>query len=184
MIQIYSNEDFEREEGAKSKMLTIWWFAFAGVMAVCIALFVLSLYEPFESEMIKVYQVIVSVISCLFAAVSFLFFATKFRRQRRYVKMLRHVRTGLRDKAEGLFIRFDETLEQADGVDFHAMYVKVWNFTKQAYFERKVLLDVEKPLPKFSENDLIAFETQSNILVAFENKGEGVEKTARKLFGE
>ena len=92
---------------------------------------------------------------------------SKYNRLRKYVNILGYLRIGLKEQYSGQFLRIDEQIEVKDGVDFYKMITKEWNERKQEYFERKVLIDNEKPKPIIPENARVRYITQGNILIKY-----------------
>ena len=66
------------------------------------------------------------------------------------------------------FYRFREKSLQKDNIDVVACVFETWNKKKQEWLEREVYADPEKPLPEFSEGDLVRYISQDNMLVQYE----------------
>jgi hypothetical protein len=166
MIEIYTGQEYEAELKVKKRLFSIWLTLFIIYAAICITLAVIFSLLPYGTRKTPFITVNIAL-SSLFWGFSLLFFNTKYYRLRKYVKMLEYLITGLKDNYSGQFLRYDDTVEVKDGVEFYKMITKEWNQRKQEYFERKVLIDKEKPKPQIPENAYVKYVTQGNILIKY-----------------
>ena len=74
---------------------------------------------------------------------------------------------GLKDVSTGSFLRYDESLQEKDGVDFKALVFLEWSKYKKEFFERKVLVFEEKEFPSLTEKTNVRYVTQGNVLINY-----------------
>ena len=55
-----------------------------------------------------------------------------------------------------------------DGVDCYSLVFLEYNKYKKDFFERKVLVLAEKPVPQFEKHTFVKFITQGNVLCSYE----------------
>ena len=75
---------------------------------------------------------------------------------------------GIKEKFTGSFIEYDETIIEKDGVEFKSLVFLEWNKYKNDFFERKVYVFSEKPLPQIEVGKNVKYITQSNVLLGYE----------------
>ena len=107
-------------------------------------------------------------ITAVFVVFSFIYLGIIYKRVRRYYKMCVHMSTGLKETSTGSFLKYDETIQDKDGVDFKSLVFIEWNKYKNDFFERKVLVFYEKPFPEIPEQANVTYVTQSNVLISYE----------------
>lgn len=168
MIELYDGSEYPREKAAKKRFLTIWLILLGLVVAFDIAMMVWLSTLPYESPMAIWPKAAGILLSCLFAFFSMPFLAIKYHRMRFYTKMLGYLETGLREGSVGELKQFSSAVEVREGVDYHTMITFEYNERKREYFERKVLIDCEKPLPDIQPGEIVHYITQGNILVSYE----------------
>ncbi len=166
MTEIYTGKEYDAEFKVKKRMLTVWLIMLSVYAVICVFVTVSFAVLPYGTSK-TVFISINIILSSLFWGYSLLFFSNKFYRLRKYVRMLNYLRTGLKESYGGQFLRFEEEIEVKEGVDFYKMITKEWNERKQEYFERKVLIDNEKPKPDIPEGARIRYVTQGNILIKY-----------------
>ena len=98
----------------------------------------------------------------------FFIFSIKYKRVASYVKMLIDMQMGIKAEGVNTYVRTDSSIIKKDGVDFIGLIVLDWSDKKQEYFERRILLDLEKPIPDFKPGDMVKHVTHANILMAYE----------------
>lgn len=175
MTELYTGNEYNTELGRKKRMITVYLIILLIYIIISTAIIISFAILPYGTKN-TVFIVGDIAISTIFWGYSFFFFSNKYNRIRKYVKMLGFIQTGLRETYEGNFLRFDDTLEVKDVVDFYTMITKEWNERKQEFFERKVLIDCEKAKPEISIGSRVRYVTQGNILVTFKiliNTAEG-----------
>lgn len=170
MIKVYSGEEIVKETKTKKTMMAWWYVALGIYVAATIGFVVWYCLIDYNDPMLTWIQVIETVLTALFGIGSFLFFSIPYRRQRRYVKLLGYIDTGLKEFGEGKFLRFSDEIEVREFVDFNHMITEEWSERRQEMLERKVLLDVEKLRPDIHAGDTIMYKTQGNVLIEYEIK--------------
>lgn len=170
MERVYTGEELAKETKIKKTMMA-WWYVALGVYVALTAGFITwFLLLDYEDPLAIWMQVIECAVTGLFGVASFLFFSIPFKRQRRYVKLLGYLDTGLKEFGEGKFLRFSDEIEVRESVDFNHMITEEWSERRQEFLERKVLLDMEKPRPAVQAGDMIMYKTQGNVLIEYEVK--------------
>lgn len=168
MTDIYREQDFIQCKKQRKNTL-IFFYSITGVYAAAvIALFVYYLFLPYQSSEITVLQWITYALTALYVIFAFVFLGIRFKRVNRYYHMFKDVDLGLKEEWEGRFLRFSETIEVKDGVDFKSLIFSEWSDKKQEYFERKVLFDAEKEFPPIKEGERVRYVTQANIMLSYE----------------
>lgn len=174
MVNIYSSEDFEIVKKQKRKIFVIFWCSFAVLLAINIAVLVFYALQEYNTPL-KTPLILINILSCsIFAIIFYPIMAIKYRRTKMYYKMLYYFEHGIRREGTNVFVRVDSSVTEKDGVDFINLVFLQWSDKKQEYFERNILLDIEKPIPDFSKGDMIHHITQGNILIAYELKSEQI----------
>lgn len=168
MIELYDGSEYPREKAAKKRFLTIWLILLGAVVLFDIGMIVWLATLPYQSPLAVWPKAAAMVLSCVFAFFSFPVLSIKFRRLRFYTKMLGYLETGLREGSTGELKNFSTAVEVREGVDYHTMITFEYNERKREYFERKVLIDCEKPLPDIQPGEMVHYITQGNILVSYE----------------
>lgn len=168
MINVYKTEDYNKANASKKAILRGFFISLAIVLAVCIGIFVYYVFQEYNTPLKTPLLVANIVISSVYAIVMFFIFAIKYKRVASYVKMLIDMQIGIKAEGVNAYVRTDSSIVKKDGVDFISIVVLEWSEKKQEYFERRILLDVEKPLPDFKPGDVIRHVTHANILIAYE----------------
>lgn len=168
MVSIYKTEDFERAEASRKAILTGFFISLAVVLAVCITIFVFYVLQEYNTPLKQPLLITNIVISSIYAIVMFFIFSIKYKRVASYVKMLIDMQMGIKAEGVNTYVRTDSSIIKKDGVDFIGLIVLDWSDKKQEYFERRILLDLEKPIPDFKPGDMVKHVTHANILMAYE----------------
>jgi hypothetical protein len=168
MVSVYKTEDFERAEASKKAILRGFFISLALVLAVCITIFVFYVLQEYNTPLKQPLLITNIVISSVYAIVMFFIFSIKYKRVSSYVKMLIDMQMGIKSESVNTYVRTDSSIVKKDGVDFISIIVLEWSEKKQEYFERRILLDVEKHVPDFKPGDVIKHLTHANILMAYE----------------
>lgn len=168
MINIYSEADLTAATKQKNRILTAFFISLFVLLSVNITVFVIYTRQEFNT---KYYMplILINIISCsLYALFMYFVFAIKYKRVHRYTKLLHDIKYGMTAEGTNTYVRTDSAIIEKDGVDFVAIVVLQWSEKKQEYFERYILCDLEKPLPKFNKGDVIHHITHANVLVSYE----------------
>ena len=168
MIEIYDGTELARERKQKKIRIAIWWTLTAIVFALNVGLYVYFCLQPYQwSGRTALFWIQIANVT-VYACASFFYLSVKHRRRRAYCKMLKNMQTGLKEIYTGEYLGTSLNTEYKEGVEFYVLLVMEFNANKQVYFERKVLLDVEKEIPPLHEGDILHFVTQANMLAAYE----------------
>jgi hypothetical protein len=168
MVSVYKTEDFERAEASRKAILRGFFISLALVLAVCITIFVFYVLQEYNTPLKQPLLITNIVISSVYAIVMFFIFSIKYKRVSSYVKMLIDMQMGIKSESVNTYVRTDSSIVKKDGVDFISIIVLEWSEKKQEYFERRILLDLEKPVPDFKTGDVIKHVTHANILIEYE----------------
>ncbi len=167
MICVYNDADFLSAYQQKRKYFWIFIGVTAFYLAFCIGWLVYFIGLPYIASK-TLPKACVYVSSALYVAFSCVFLSIKYGRVRKYYKMLSYVSSGMKMTEENYFYCFREKSLQKDNIDVSACVFETWSKKKQEWLEREVYFDSEKPLPDFSEGDLVRYITQSNFIVQYE----------------
>lgn len=166
MTEIYSGQEYSEEYKVKKRMLRIWFALLAVYIIISVIIIVSFAILPYGTKK-TVFITSDIMLSMLFWGFTFFYFNLKYNRIRKYVKILKHIMTGLKEQNSGEYLRIEDTIEVKEGVDFYKMVIKEWNEKKQEYFERKVLIDSQKPKPNIPDGKRVRYITQGNILIKY-----------------
>lgn len=174
MVEVYNENDYIAVKKQKKQFLTIFFVSLAVLLAVNIGLFVFYTMQEYQTPL-KAPLLAFNIISCsIYAAVYYILFAIKFKRINSYSRMLNYFKTGLVEEGRHAFVRVDSSVTEKDGVRFLPLVFLEWSDKSQDYFERNILLDIEKPVPEFKKGEMVIHKTQGNVLVAYELFDDGI----------
>ena len=165
---IYTNEYYQSALAQKKRILLFAIILSVIYLAIGVGLIIYYTTLPYKSPTITLVKVILYVITAIYGVFIFLYMAIKFRRINKYCAVLKGIMVGDVISGVGSFICYNESIEVKDGCDFKSMIFSQWSSKKQEYFERKVLVDVEKEFPVIKENEIVKDYTHANILVGYE----------------
>ena len=168
MTHVYNSEDYVSASKSKNVILKVFFITLAILLAINVTIFVIYTMQEYNTPL-KVPFIITSIVSCsVYAIIMYFVFAIKYKRVASYVRMLRDMQEGAKCEGVNTYVRTDSSLITKDGVDFIGLIFLDWSEKKQEYFERTILLDVEKPVPDFKKGDVIKHVTHANVLMAYE----------------
>lgn len=168
MTNVYQDTDLLSAYKQKQKYLTIFLCITAAYVAVCTALCIYHASLPYGSPYEIWPKAVAYTLSVLYVVGIFPFMAIKYRRVNRYHKMLAYINEGIKAEESNYFYTFRSQTQQQDNVDVTVCVFGEWNKRRQEWREREIYMDAEKPLPDFSNGDLVHYITQSNFLVHYE----------------
>ena len=171
MTEIYQEQDYTTAYAQKKRIFAVFYAALGVYLAAALGLLVWYLFLPHKSPVIIWLKVGEGVIAGLYVVFLFIFCGIKMKRSRKYCKMLNFTKTGIMENNRGEFLRFEDEVQVKDGVDFYCMVLSEWYAKKEEYYERKVLIDMEKPHPDLTAGDAVDYVTQGNILLRYEIAG-------------
>lgn len=167
MISVYQDADYLAAHKQKQKLFTVFMSVTVFYLAFCAAWLIYFISLPYVASKFLP-KACVYVSSVLYVVFAVVFMSIKYSRVRRYCKMLGYVSEGLKMEEKNYFYRFREKSLQKENIDVVACVFETWNKKKQEWLEREVYADPEKPLPEFSEGDLVRYISQGNMLVQYE----------------
>ena len=168
MKEIFSNQDLTVALKQKKKVLIIYFITLAVFIGLSVFFVIWNSNLTYKSNMIIVVKAIHYTLSALYILFSFIYFGIVYKRVKRYVKLLNNVLTGLREENKAEFIKMDLSGTDKDGVDCYALNFIEYNKYKKDFYERKVLVLAEKPLPEIENGVFVHFITQGNVLYSYE----------------
>ncbi|MBR2384339.1 MAG: hypothetical protein IKA99_01885 [Clostridia bacterium] len=168
-MDYFTEQDCIRAKAQKQKFLFIYFIVLAVYIAISVVLLVFYLKLPYKSPKISTVKWIHYPITGLFVVFSFLFIGIPIRRAKNYYNIGATMLFGRKDTSQGAFFKYDNSPQFKDGISFTTLIFIEWNETKKEYFERKILLFEDKPIPEFKENEIVKYTTQSNILLSYES---------------
>lgn len=183
MTEYFDKEEVNKTKKKRKKLLTVFFCVLAAYLATVI-IFIIEAYNLPYGKSFALYKLVEYTITALFVIFTFIFLGIPFRRLNRYYKLLINLETGIREENTAVFLDYDDTLHDKDGVDCKALTFLEWNKYKKDYFERKVLVFYEKDFPDIPVSAEVKFITQGNFLIEYEiidSGSDGVnEKTNEK----
>lgn len=168
MIKYFVNEDYVKAEKQAKITLIIYFISLFVMLLISAGLVIWYRTLPYKSPTITVVKIIHYVAAALYVAFSFAYLGIVYKRVNRYRKLCKNLLNGIKETNRASFVEVDLSPHDKDGVDCHALIFLEWNERKQDYFERKVLLLAEKPVPDIPENANVRFVTQGNVLIEYE----------------
>ena len=170
-MEVFSQEEKKAAFREKRKLLTLWLVLLVLYVALALTLTLVDthLVEAHANRAHTVWMgVVFGIATVAFFSFTLLFFGLKFRLTHKYCKMLTDMDRGLKDEYEGVFIDFNDALEDKDGVTFYSMRLTTRPTRRSDITERKVLIEHTIPKPPFTEGTRLKFITHANILMFYE----------------
>lgn len=168
MIEYFKQEYLLEITKQKKKEMTIYLIILGLYFLISAGLFYWYMTLPYKSSQILTIKLIHYPLTIIMFVFSIIWLAIKYKRTyKTYVTAynLLHVKN---QTSEGSFLEYDERVEDKDGVDYKALVFLEWNKFKNDYFERKVLVFEQLPLPEIPENAKVRYVTQGNVLIRYE----------------
>ena len=169
MTEIYTNTDLEKALKQRKRLLITYFVVFGVFLVLSLIIFIFYLQIPY-GESSFLYQFFQALLSLAFVVFSFVFLSIKLKRVRKYCKQLKLFEITIPQNFSGKYLRTESGTESQYDVDFYRLYFSCYNESKKVYYERKVLLDAEKPKIDFLENETVEMITKSNILVSYKRE--------------
>lgn len=185
MVEFYKKEQLEKIRIQKKKSLAIYFSVLAVFVLISLGLCLWFTTLTYKSPLEPAIRWPQYLITAAFIVFSFLFLGIRYKRERKYCKMLVNIETGRRETSIGSFFEYDDRIFMKDGVDVKALIFLEWNKYKQDFFERKVLVLAEMEFPVFEENQNVKYVTHGNVLVEYEIlPDEEIEEEKEETQGE
>lgn len=168
MIEVYSEQDYLLAKSARDKFLKIFFITLAILLAINITVLVVYTQQEFNTSY-RLPMILFNIITdSIYALIFYLLFSIKYKRLANYLKLLRDIKYGIKVSGKNTVSRIDSSIKTKDGVDFVSLVVLEWSKKKSEFFERHILLDIEKPIPQLKKGDVVKHITHGNVLVAYE----------------
>ena len=168
MIEFVKKEQLDQIITQKKKTLIIYFIALGVFISINFLLCYLYTTLPYKSPLVDAIRWPQYLITAAFIFFTFIFLGIRYKREKRYYKMLYNIQSGLRETSTGSFFEYDERIMQKDGVDVKSLVFLEWKPRRNDFFERKVLVLAEMEFPKFNEHDNVKYVTHGNVLVEYE----------------
>lgn len=168
MVQFYDKKELDRIKIQRKKALIGYLLVLATYALSSVGLCVWFILLPYNSPTATVIRLIEYPLTAAFIVFTFFYMGIKYKRIRRYHKMLVNLETGIRETSVGSFFEYENKIFQKDGVDVKNLIFLEWNKYKHDFLERKVLVLAEMDFPVFEENQNVKYVTQGNVLVEYE----------------
>jgi hypothetical protein len=144
MIEFFKAEEYDKAKVQRKKVL-IWFFVGVAVyLVLSIGVLLWYLTLPYMSPVITTTKIVQFSITGVFVVFAFIYLGIPFKRVNKYYKVTRNMVTGLKETGTGSFFEYDENVQTRDGVEFKSLVFLEWNKYKKDFYERRVLVYVEK----------------------------------------
>ncbi len=180
MTAVFTEKEKKEAFGERKKLLTLWFIAlgvYLALEAVMITLNIVAVVRDRDRSLYVPFMLSSIILCTLFGSGSLFFFAIKYRLTRKYCRMLRDMKQGLKDKGQGVFIAINPEISEKDGVFFYRMVIDCPPMKRGDITTREILIERNHALPAFETGDVIRFITHANILMAYEKVGHTEGKT-------
>lgn len=180
MTAIFTEKEKKEAFGERKRLLTLWFVAlgvYLALEAVMITLNIVAVVRDRDRSLYVPFMLSSIILCTLFGSGSLFFFAIKYRLTRKYCRMLRDMKQGLKDKGQGVFIAINPEISEKDGVFFYRMVIDCPPMKRGDITTREILIERNHALPAFETGDVIRFITHANILMAYEKVGHTEGKT-------
>ena len=168
MTKYFTMQDFAAVKAQRKKILG-WYYAILGLfVGLTVGLFLYYITLPYKDPVISTLKTVQHIFSTLFIIFSFLYLGIVFKRTNRFYKMTRNLVEGLKETTVASFFEYKDQITIKDGVEFKSLVFIEWNKYKKDYYERNVLVFIEKPFPEIPEKAMVKFVTQGNVLIEYE----------------
>ena len=168
MIEVYSQQDYILAKKSRDAFLTVFFTLLTILLAVTITVFVIFVGQEYNTPY-RAPMLAFNIVTCsIFTIIYYVLFAIKYKKVAAYLKLLQDIHFGNKEEGVNTVVRIDSSLKTKDGVDFISLVVLVWSEKKSEFYERHILLDVEKPIPELKKGDVVRYKTHANVLIAYE----------------
>jgi len=168
MTEVFAKQDLISAEKQRKKVLIIYFITLAVFLVASVLFVIWNSNLPYKSNLIYLVKVLHYLLVALYIGFTFVYFGIIYKRINRYYKLINNVFTGIKEENTAEFIKTDLSTADKDGVDCHSLVFLEYNKYKKDFFERKVLVLAEKPIPEIEKNGYVKFITQGNVLVSYE----------------
>ncbi len=167
MIEYFHTEEVNIANKQRKKTLGVYLITLAVYLVFFFCMMIWYWFLPYKHPQIKVVKWILYPISIFYMIFSYMYLFIRYGRIRRYYNLCCKMVYGNKEVYVGEFLRYENSIEQKDGVDFKSLIFKEWNKYKNNFFERKVLVFYEKDFPEITEKAVIEYTVQGNVLLNY-----------------
>ena len=168
MTKYFTMQDFEQAKAQKNKVRKLYFIVLAVFVMLTVGLFIYFRTLPYKDPAIQTIKILQHVFSGIFVVFSFLYLGIVYKRTNKYFKMTKNLVEGLKETSVASFFEYKDQITIKDGVEFKSLVFIEWNKYKKDYYERNVLVFIEKPFPEIPEKAMVKFVTQGNVLIEYE----------------
>jgi hypothetical protein len=178
MTEMYAQEEIGAARLKKKRMWTAFWCTASAVLLADAAIFVLAALEFGNRNLMCFFNIL---LTALYACGMYFFFSIKFKLTRRFNAMLKGFDTGLSEERYGVFVSFDDTEAQKDGVYCYTMLTTEHYDKRGIPSERRIMIERTRPHPEIDEGDTVHYFTHANFLMRYgvTRKADGTSTAAR-----
>lgn len=168
MVEFFNKQEFFDAKKQRRKVLA-WYFVFLALYVIGSAV-VFYWYKtlPYMSKDISKVKAVQYSITGIFVVFSFIYLGIPFKRINKYYKLMLNIMTGLKETSTGSFFEYDESIRTKDGVECKSLVFLEWNKFKKDFYERHVLIHIEREFPKLEKHENVRYVTQGNMLYSYE----------------
>ncbi len=174
MVYVYNEKDYITTQKQKKSFILTFLITLGVLLIVNVGVFVFYTMQEYRTPLKTPLILFNSVSCCIYAAVYYVLFEIKYKRVSSYARMLDDFQRGIIEEGRHAFVRTEASVTEKDGVRFIPLVFLEWSDKSQDYFERRILFDVEKPVPDFKKGEMVIHKTQGNVLVAYELFDDGI----------
>ena len=168
MIDYFTEREFLDIKNQRRKVLAIYFLILGIYALISVGLFLWYRTLPYLSSKIIYVKLVHYSITPIFVIFSLIYLGIVFRRVNRFYKVCFNLLNAKKDTSQGIFVKYDEAIQQKDGVDYKALIFAEWNKYKNESFNRKVLVFCEWDFPEIPKDASVKYLTQNNVLVSYE----------------
>lgn len=163
VTHLYDKSEFLRAKNTRKKY--IYGIIGSFLLTAAINVIIVLLRHPIGLGLAKFLNIFLSAV---YLCALWFFFSIKFRIIHRNYVLLRNIFTGIIDENNGIFIRFDDTAVQKEGVDFYCWIFEEKVIKRPDMSERRVLIRYGYEHPNFEPKDVIHYHTHAGVLLDYE----------------
>ncbi len=168
MQEYFTEKDFVDAKKLKRNAIIIFLIALGVYLLFSAGMIVWYVLQPYKSPTLGTVKWVHYSVTAVFVILAFLYLGIPYRRIKKYYKVVFNMQNANREEYTARFIEYDDTVEQRDGVDYKSLIFLQYNMYKKDFFERKVLVFADRPMPEIQEEANVKFITQSNVLIKYE----------------
>lgn len=168
MTDFFVESEFLKIKKQRKVVLAIYLIVLGVYALISTGLFLWYRTLPYNSNTIIHVKLIHYSITPIMIIFSIIYLGIVFRRVNKFYHVGYNLLNAKKDTWVGKFIRYDEAVQQKDGVDYKALIFEEWNKYKNEFYNRKVLVFYEWDFPEIPKDANVRYTTQNNVLVSYE----------------